>query len=169
MNNNTQIEKLEDECRDVLNYLFPNNKTEMSYLQNKNAIDALKSIANFQKQQDKAKYNSLSVDELLLEREKLENLIRSKDEMALVNYELKQLGIDELPKSYITDLEAKYQELLDSHNELLKTVRLIEASIAGALDGLELDNTDDEVGKSIVISMFKKQRELINKAKNIKQ
>jgi hypothetical protein len=50
--------------------------------------------SDWQKQQDEAKYNSLSVDELLLEREKLEKLIRSKDEMALVNYELKQLEIN---------------------------------------------------------------------------
>ncbi len=126
MSKKIQIKTVEDKCNDVLNYLFPNNETEMSCLQIKNSIDALKSIANWQKEQDEIKYNSLSVDELLLEREKLEKLIRSKDEMALVNYELKQLGIDELPKSYITDLESKYKELLDSHNELL------EASIKAA-------------------------------------
>jgi hypothetical protein len=35
--------------------------------------------------------------------------------------------------------EVRYKELLDSHNELLKEFILIEASIAGALDGLVLE------------------------------
>lgn len=61
--------------------------------------------------------------------------------------------------------EKKYQELSEKHNQLLKSVKLLEASIAGALDGLELDNMDDSVGKSIIIEMFKKQQEIINSNK----
>ena len=115
--------------------------------------------SEWQKQQDEAKYNSLSVDELLLEREKIEKLIRSKDEMALVNYELKQLGIDELPKSYITDLEYKYKELLDSHNELLELLRnsrplMQPIEYFKGYDYLILDGRIENA---------------INKAKNIKQ
>jgi len=44
MNKNT--ETIDDKCRDVLNYLYPNNETEMSYLQNKNSINSLKSIVS---------------------------------------------------------------------------------------------------------------------------
>jgi hypothetical protein len=73
--------------------------------------------------------------------------------MALFNYELKQLGIDELPKSYITDLEAKYKELLEFHNELLKT----------------LENSRSFMTAHIPEKIFDMIDETIEKAKNIKQ
>ena len=103
MNNNTQIETVEDKCRDILNYLFPNNEGEMSYLQTKNSIDALKSIAKWQKEQD----------------------------------------------------EAKYKELLDSHNELLEGIK----EISEISDGIGVLNQNWLKGFC---------EELINKAKNIK-
>lgn len=91
MNKNT--ETIEDKCRDVLNYLYPNNETEMSCLQNKNSIDALKSIANWQKEQNEAK---IKVLELCFEQAKETNKV-----------------LDE-------QWEVKYKALLDSHNELLE-------------------------------------------------
>ena len=76
-------------------------------------------LVAWQKEQDEAKYKYLTVDELLIEREKIESLIEKQDKMALINYELKQLNISEHSKSYLTDLEAKYKALLHSYNELL--------------------------------------------------
>lgn len=89
MNNNTQIETVEEAAKRIFQEQNPQDGSCPLW-----AIKLSKEVANWQKQQDEAKYNSLSVDELLLEREKLEKLIRSKDEMALVNYELKKLEIN---------------------------------------------------------------------------
>lgn len=70
MNNNTEtIEQgLTDKCFSVLDYLYPNCQKEMSYVQFENAINSLKSIANWQKEQDEAKYKELlySYNELLI-------------------------------------------------------------------------------------------------------
>jgi hypothetical protein len=87
MDNNTQIETV----REAADKYWEANKYKSDY---PHCPFSFQDGANWQKQQDEAKYNSLSVYELLLEREKLEKLIRSKDEMALVNYELKQLEIN---------------------------------------------------------------------------
>jgi hypothetical protein len=69
MNNNTETTEqgLTDKCFSVLDYLYPNCQKEMSYVQFENAINSLKSIANFQKEQDEAKYKALldSHNELL--------------------------------------------------------------------------------------------------------
>ena len=40
-------------------------------------------------------------------------------------------------------------------------IAIIKASIQGALDGLELDNTDDVIEKSIVIQTFKEHLQLL--------
>jgi hypothetical protein len=146
MDNNTQIETVSVAAKNYAVSIHANNvlKVFKEY-----SVKDFTAGASWQKQQDEAKYNSLSVDELLLEREKIEKLIRSKDEMALVNYELKQLGIDELPKSYITDLEYKYKELLDSHNKLL----------------IALENSAEYLRNN---KLYAQAQELINKAKNIK-
>lgn len=42
----------------------------------------------------------------------------------------------------------------------------MQAFISGALDGLEIDNTDDIVGKSEVIKSFKDLRLMLNDAQN---
>ena len=57
MNNNTETmeQGLTDKCFSVLDYLYPNCQKEMSYVQFENAINSLKSIANWQKEQDEAK------------------------------------------------------------------------------------------------------------------
>jgi len=98
MNNNTQIETVEDKCRDVLNYLYPNNKTEMSCLQNKNSIDALKSIANWQKQQDEAK------------------MLEQFDK-----------GFAAGSNESTNRFNEQYKELLESHNELLERLSVTQS------------------------------------------
>jgi hypothetical protein len=57
-------ETLEEACDKVLNYLYPNCKKKMSSLQYGNAINALKSIANWQV--EKIYSEEVLVDLLLL-------------------------------------------------------------------------------------------------------
>jgi len=52
-----------------------------------------------------------SLPELFSEREAIEDEIRSIDNMALVNYELKQLNIMPHPKDYLINLEAENTSL----------------------------------------------------------
>jgi hypothetical protein len=62
----------------------------------------------------------------------------------------------------------KYAELLESEreksNKLARALKVLQASINGGLDGLELDNPDEIIEKSEVIKTFKEHNELIEKA-----
>lgn len=156
MNNNTEtIEQAIHTEKIVKNLLGVPDK----HLNNEDndKIDFGIRCINFQKEQDEAKYKTLSVNELLIKREKIESLILAQDKMALVNYELKQLNIDEHPKSYLTDLEAKYKALLDSHNELLEALFYAKPLVQPAVycSGKEFIDFKDRIDI------------LINKAKNI--
>jgi hypothetical protein len=93
MDNNTQIETVEDKCKDVLNYLFPNNEGEMSCLQIKNSTGALKSIANWQKQQDEAYTQHLETTIKLWES-KYKEILDSHNELLEKLKKTAEFGMD---------------------------------------------------------------------------
>ena len=50
--------------------------------------------------------------------------------------------------------------------KLKSTLGVMEASLNGSLDGLELDNTDDVIEKSVVIEMVYDLKKLLKEAQN---
>ena len=56
-------ETIEEVCNKVLNYLHPNCKIEMSALQYKNSIDALKSISKWQQERSYSEEEVLKIAE----------------------------------------------------------------------------------------------------------
>jgi len=59
-----------------------------------------------------------SLPELFFEREAIEDEIRSIDNMALVNYELKQLNSTPHPKDYLINLESENTQLKERVKQL---------------------------------------------------
>ena len=122
MNNNTEtIEQgLTDKCFSVLDYLYPNCQKEMSYVQFENAINSLKSIANWQKEQDEDKFKEDPVNFLL------NNALR-----LLTEEQRESLTLSLIERT-------KYKELLDSYNELLRD--MLDTAKNGYVDAVWLEN-----------------------------
>lgn len=153
MDNNTQIEAAEEYAKKLIRIDINDHLEDSNEYLRKLWING----ANWQKQQDEAKYKENPANYLLT------NALRSLNEE-----QLNSLTLSLIERS-------KYKKLLESHNELLGRLELINPILLKYADAINgdccLPNTAFEmITKSNYIKLEVQVNEnLINKAKNIKK
>jgi len=103
----------------------------------------------------------------------------NKEEITAAKYIRNSLigkkGVDDFKKAYmageivmadelspiIASKDARIMELEEENKKLQRMINLCKASINGALDGLELDNTSDVIEKSLVIEHLEENLKIL--------
>lgn len=79
-------------------------------------------------------------------------------------------AVDFFKNNYASPLlaskDARIRELEEENKKLSRSIKFCKASINGALDGLQLDNTSDVIEKSTVIEQLNEELKILTPPKN---